>query len=162
VTRLFRSRLDVFLVGRRSLLRSRLRLNAARSVKTRVGVIDGRIVNDRLVHVNVGDTGAVHIHDRGVIEERATAPLAAAEPDATVTEAVIHAAVEADVFAPVSAVPSVKAAFKSPIARCPEEAGLRRRDPSAGNPEVAFITPRPIAGGPHESCTGTHRLFINR
>jgi len=73
-------------------------------------VVDVRIVNDR----------PVHVHDSGVICESATAPFAAVETTTWIAEAIVHAAIKADVRAPIAAMPQVHTARSiAPVARCP-------------------------------------------
>jgi hypothetical protein len=83
--------------------------------------------------------GLVHMHDSGVIGEGAAAPLAAGKSDAAVSEAVIHAAVVADVRPPIAFMEDIAATLPAPIVGGPQKAGLRRRHPGTGNPEVVPI-----------------------
>jgi len=136
--RLHRGRRNMPFRRERPLFRRRLMLNSARSARVRnmVVVDDGRVVNDGYVVVDVMEAAA-DMHDRSVIREHTTVPLAAGKTNAHVTEPVIHATVEAYVRTPVSVMEQVVAAFKSPIGRRPEVAWLRRRHPSARNPVIA-------------------------
>src|SRR5260370_36660017 len=84
------------------------------------GPVHGCVVVDYgLVDIRVIDDGRVHVGDCGVIAEMLAHPHSATESDTGISEPIIHAAVEADVRAPVSGVPSVVAASKSPIAGSP-------------------------------------------
>jgi hypothetical protein len=86
---------------------------------------------------NSVDASAVHMHDRSVVEEVVAAPLATGKADAEVAEAVVHAAVVANVLAPVAIMENILAARPSPVGRRPERTFIRRRHPRAGNPVVA-------------------------
>jgi hypothetical protein len=46
----------------------------------------------------------VHVYDRGVIGKDAAAPLASGKADATVSEAIVHAAIVADMRSPIALV----------------------------------------------------------
>src|ERR1700722_8161367 len=112
--------------------------------------------------VGVVNVGHVHVIHRAVVIEMIVVPVAAFVAVAEIAEAVIHAAVEADVRAPVSTVPEIAAAAPAPISGSPEEADLRRQNPDAGNPVVAGIGVGPIARSPDVTVTGAKGLGINR
>src|SRR5208283_4817052 len=123
---------------------SRPRLNAAIATVKR----DMIVIHDHVALVHVPHIDDIDIHDGAVIEEAAATPLAAPEADAAVSEAVVNAAIEADVRSPVAGVPRIKAAAPSPVAGGPEHAN-GRYDPGAGNPVVAAVViPGPVARGP--------------
>jgi hypothetical protein len=87
------------------LLRSRIVPNPARPANIGNTIVDDRrVVHDGLVHIGVVDDGSVHVDYSGVVREIMTAPLAADKSDTHVTEAVVDAAVVADVRTPVSGV----------------------------------------------------------
>src|SRR5580700_178004 len=123
----------------------------------------GFVVDDDCpVDVDVGDVHGVHMHDGSVVEESAAAPFAAAEPDTTVAETIINAAVETDVRAPVSGVPGVDTVVPSPVARGPKHAHGSDH-PGAGHPVVAgIIAPCPVARRPQIAGRGADRLLVNR
>jgi hypothetical protein len=96
-------------------------LNAVRAAV--VGYVVG-IGNCVLFHnrtVDVGGVNDVHIYlrNRGVVGEGSTPPFAAKEADSPETEAVVDAAVIADVVAPVAIMEAVLPPFKSPVGRGP-------------------------------------------
>jgi len=80
--------------------------------------------------VDVRHIGHVYISDRAVVEEGATSPLSAVEADAAVSEAIVDAAVEADMWAPIAPVPAIEAIREGPVARSPQHAH-RRNHPCA-------------------------------
>src|SRR5207245_10281149 len=90
---------------------------------------------------------------RGVVSVKSRAGIA---------EAVINTAVEADVRAPVAAVPDVKAVVPSPITGRPVQA-YRSDHPGTGHPVVAIvIVPRPVAGRPDVAGAGADGLRVDR
>jgi hypothetical protein len=105
----------MMIVFRGQLVRGGMRLDAARAVEGRVV----HVVDDGPV-VYVGDVNAAHIHGRTVIEIRTPAPIAAFESNTTIAEAVIHAAVKADMRAPIAAVPGINTTSPTPVARRPQ------------------------------------------
>jgi hypothetical protein len=133
------------------------------STRTAIECNVGFVIHDnRAVHVDVGDVYSVHVHDGGVIEERAAAPFAAAKALAAVSKAVVDSAVEADMRAPVTAVPNVEAVVPSPVSRSPQQARVGSFHPSAGYPVVAIVViPGPIAGSPHIAFAGANGLLVN-
>jgi hypothetical protein len=85
------------------------------------------------------DIAAVHVHDRRCCSEAVAAPLAAGKAEAAVTEAVVDAAVIADVPSPVAFMEEETAAFPTPVAGSPEQARSGSGHPRAGNPIVAGL-----------------------
>jgi hypothetical protein len=115
------------------------------------------------VYVDIGDVNCVYVHDRGVVEEMALAPFAAAEALAAISKAIVDSAVKADMRPPVTAVPNVEAVVPSPISGSPQQARFGHFHPSARHPVVAIIViPGPISGSPHIAFAGTNGLFVNR
>ena len=86
------------------LFRRRVVPNAARSASIGYMVVidDGCVVHDRLVHVGVVNDGRIHPHHGSIVGKVATAPFAASEADAHISESVVDAAVVADVLSPVA------------------------------------------------------------
>src|SRR5580658_7224788 len=110
------------LAGELAFLRAGLAHNAAGAVEAGVvHVDDGVALNHGAVDVDVGDVNAAEVGAGAVVGEDSAAPLTAKEADAAVAEAIIDAAVEADVWAPVASVPSIEAAGEAPVARRPEK-----------------------------------------
>src|SRR6516162_2676343 len=101
------------LLGRHALLGGRCGRDAAgAAVVAHTSDVD--VVDDRLV-VGVMHHGDVDVGDRLVIGKGVSDPAAAGETHSAVSEAVIDAAVEADVRAPVAGVEHVHTADESPV-----------------------------------------------
>src|SRR5215469_15388160 len=129
------SGLVVLFAGGRHLLRCRTRLKSAvAAVVADLAVI---VHNDGFV-IDIVDIGDVDIIHRAVVSEDAAMPVAAFIAIARVAEAIVNAAVEADVRAPVSCMPHIEAAAPAPIAGRPQLANGRRTNPDAGHPVVAI------------------------
>jgi hypothetical protein len=77
------------------------------------------VVDDGPV-IDVRDMDTPDVHDRAVIEVTSTAPVTALESNTAISEAVVHAAVEANMRAPVAAVPGVDTTSPTPVAGRPE------------------------------------------
>ena len=92
-------------------------MNAAwTAAKADVVVIDdGGAVDDGGIDVRVVNHRAIHIHNRRIVMKVVTAPLAARKTNAHVAEAVIHAAIVADVRPPVALMEDIMAVFPSPV-----------------------------------------------
>src|SRR5450631_4406679 len=131
------------------LLRGRgVRLNASAAVVAGVvHVHDRGAVDDGSIDIDVGYVDVGDVCHRAVICECAAAPHSAAEADAAVTVAIVNAAVEADVGAPVCAAPTVDAARVAAVAPGPENAEMARLYPYTGNTVVACLTVGPVARG---------------
>jgi hypothetical protein len=134
------------------------------STRTAIECNVGFVIHDhRTVHVDIGDVNRVYVHDGRVVEEMALAPFAAAEALAAVSKAVVDSTVEADMRAPVTAIPNVDAVVPSPVSRSPQQARFGRFHPGAGHPVVAIVViPCPISGSPHITFAGTNGLLVNR
>jgi hypothetical protein len=91
---------------------------------------------------------------KAVVEEAAAVPVAAVESNAEVAEAVVDAAVVADMASPVPGVPEIPAIAPTPISRSPKRVYIRRLDSRAVNPVVAGIPVSPIARSPEISYPG--------
>ena len=171
--RIMRSRLEMLtlhcarrrmpLSGEPALISRGLVPNAARSARiSHMPVIDDRrVVNDRLIPVDVVETAA-YMHDRRVVEEVAAAPFAAGKTDAHVPEAIVDAAVVSNMQSPIAVMEDVMAAVKAPVRGRPEKARLRSRHPRARDPVVAGIAVSPVTRRPDISIIRAERLFINR
>jgi hypothetical protein len=121
------------------------------------------IVYDDGLVVDIGDVCDIHISHRPVIEKFATAPFAAGEAFAEVSEAVINAAVESDMRAPISGIPNIEAVVPTPVSGGPQIAYFRGFDPSAGHPVVAVIVaPGPVSRCPYVARAGAEGLLVNR
>ena len=161
-----RSRRKMTLAGEGLLLGCRFRRNSIRTtVEARVGVVDDRrILDDRRIDVGRPNHGGVHAHCRCVVSEDSTAPLTAGKAASTITKAIVHAAVEADLCPPIAGMEDIHTAISpAPITRCPEIAGLRSEDPGTRDPiVVANAIPRPIARCPQVIGQRAGRLNVNR
>ena len=94
-----------------------------------------------------------------VVVEAAAAPVSAIEAYAEVAEAVVDAAIIADVGAPVAGVPEV-AVVITPVAWGPEGSCVGSCDPGALNPLVAVSGPGPVAGSPDVAVAGGRGLLV--
>ncbi|CAB3889865.1 hypothetical protein LMG3412_03694 [Achromobacter deleyi] len=147
-------------VARRDFARIGLALDAGRpAVVADAAVVD--VVDHHRVVVDVGDARDVHVGHGAVVEEAVVVPVAAHKADADIAETVVHAAIEADVRAPVAAMPEIDAVDKTPVTRRPQCAGVGRQHPRAGHPEVAQAVQAPVARHPHVAVAGGGRLFID-
>jgi hypothetical protein len=116
VVTLQRRGLDMMIMFRGELVRSRTRLDTARAVERHAAEV---VVDDGPV-VHVGDVDTAHVHRRAVVEKGTTAPVTALESNTTIAEAIVHTAVEADMRAPVAGVPGVDATTPTPVAGRPQ------------------------------------------
>jgi hypothetical protein len=80
------------------------------------------IICDHGLVIDIRDVGDIHIGHRAVVEEPATAPFTALEAFAEVSEAVVDAAIESDVRAPIAGIPKVKPIVPSPVSGGPQVA----------------------------------------
>ena len=109
-------------VGPGLLLRGGTRgYSALSAVEGHVRVV---IYDDGLV-IDIGHVRDVHIGDRAVVEERATAPFAACEAFAEVSEAVINATIESNMRAPIACIPEIEPVVPTPVSGSPQEANFR-------------------------------------
>jgi hypothetical protein len=83
------------------------------------------IVYDHGLVIDIGDVGDIHVGHRAVVEKSAAAPFAAREAFAEVSEAVINAAIESDMRAPIASIPKIDAVVPTPVAWGPQKANFR-------------------------------------
>jgi hypothetical protein len=119
------------------------------------------VVDDDGSVVDVGDVNVDAI-DGAVVVEVVAIPVAAVIPDAGVAEAVVDAAIEADVKAPEAAVEAPAVAVPAPVAGGPEGSVVGRSAPGAGDPVVTGGSPVPVAGGPDVVGGGGDGLVVDR
>ncbi len=150
---------DVVLVFGSHLLRAGASVDAA-APPVEAGVV-ADVVDVDVLHVGVVDDGAVHVHDRGVVGEVTALPTTAEEADATVTEAVVNTAVEADMRTPVAAVEDEGAPAPAPVAGGPEQTIGGGLHPDAGDPVIATRTVGPVARRPKIAIAGAERLRVH-
>jgi len=143
--------LEVLLVEGRSLL---FRLNCTDTAVAAVEADAVVVVHDDGLGVDVVNVDDVDVVHAAVVGEDTMIPTAALIADAAVTEAVVDAAVEADVRAPVTGVKDVCATSPAPVTGGPENTGGRRLNPDTRNPVVALGTPCPVARRPDISLAG--------
>jgi hypothetical protein len=146
------------------LLGTRVVPNPARSSAVRHAAVprDGVSVYDLAVDISGVDSMLIHAHYRTVIVEFVAMPPAAHEADAHVAEAVVHAAVVANVEAPVARMKHEQAVGPAPIGRRPQRAVVGSRHPRPWHPVVAIVAIGPVAGHPHQAGFRAIRLFIYR
>src|ERR1700678_1926125 len=133
---------------KRSFLRRGTCLNAARAAIETGADADRLAVDHSSIHIRVVNYRCVHIQHRGVVGEVSALPPSAAKADTAVAKAVVHAAVEADMRAPIPGMEEISTTAPAPVARRPQQANRRRLYPDSGNPVVARIAVRPVAGVP--------------
>ena len=143
---------------RRQLRGPRPHLETTRSaVETHMGVV--HVAGDRAA-IDVVHHRGVDVVDRAVVVEVASAPVTALVAVAGVAEAVVDAAIVADVLAPVARVIPVEVIPVAPVAGGPECALVGSLDPGAGHPVIAVRRPGPVAWSPDIAVAGNRRLLV--
>jgi hypothetical protein len=120
--------LDVIFIHRRLFRWSGSRRSASAAIITDP-VVYRRIVvyYDRIVDIGIMYDGGIYVDDGRIIPEDASVPFASDKTYSPISTTVVYAAIESNVRAPVSAMPSIDAACVAPIAGCPKETGTGRR-----------------------------------
>src|SRR5229473_3167756 len=98
--------------------------SASPAVET--GPIDCGVVIDDSRVVGIVHDSDIHIGHRAVVVVGATSPVASEKADSGVAEAVVNAAIEADLRSPIARRPEVAVRTISPIARAQNEARFRK------------------------------------
>ena len=120
------------------------------------GVIRHRVV------VDVVNSRAIYIRYHAVIVQRSVIPVGAVVATAGISEAIVDAAVVANVRTPVAGMPAVVAVIVTPPGRRPEGAHPGGQHPCAGNPVITAARIAPIAGRPDVIVARDGRLVIIR
>src|SRR5450432_1107280 len=130
------------------LLGTRPRVGALRSAIVTCPVIDYRCVIDDngFVNISIMDDCGVYIGYRCVIKKGISFPPAAPVTGTPISITIIHAAVKANVTAPVTGMKSVNTTRKTPVSRGPQVTILRWPDPYTGNPEISIVCISPDDG----------------
>ena len=145
------------------LLRAGTRLNTARSPVEAGMHAHIYIVDVYVIHVGVVNDRRIHMHHGSVIGKVTALPAPAPEARAAIAEAVVNAAIEADVRPPVAFMEDECAAAPAPIARSPQQANLRRPHPHSRHPVVSRLRRiRPVARVPEIPIARRNRLHIDR
>jgi hypothetical protein len=145
----------------RLLLRRRPRIDTAGTAII-TDPVGGGIIHYRTIDISVVNDGGVDIRHRRIIPEMPTYPAAAGISRAEIAASVINAAIEADMRAPISAIPRVDPIYITPITGRPQEADLRRFSPITRDPKISIIIIiRPISRDPQIPVNGTDRLRID-
>ena len=118
------------------------------------------VVHDDCTVVGVVVDAGADVGDGTVVVEVIALPVAAEEAEANVSEAVVDAAVEADVGAPIAAVEAVMHAAPAPVGWGPESAVVGGRNPFTGDPVVAVVAPGPVTGRPEVVRIRSWRLVV--
>ena len=121
----------------------------------------GRVVDDRFV-VGVMHDRHVDVRHRRVIGKRIADPAPAGKTYADIAEAVIDAAIEADVGPPIADVECVHSANEAPVTRRPKQADARWLRPGSRHPEIPGGRESPIAGSPQITRLRYRRLLVLR
>src|SRR5260221_5424135 len=82
-------------------------------------LVDSYIIDDRLVDICIMYNGGVDIRHRRIIPETPTIPFATIIPAAAITAAVINTTVISYMRTPITTIPSIDPAHKTPITRRP-------------------------------------------
>ena len=152
-------RSSMLLVQRPQFLWPRTHLHSARpAVETHPDSIGSVVAY--VVAVHIPHHPNVHIVHCAVVPEMVVVPVAALVAESNIAEAIVDAAVVADVPAPIAAVKLVAVVSPSPVARRPESALVRSLNPCTRHPVVAPSRPGPIAGRPQVPVTGSLWLVI--
>jgi hypothetical protein len=109
-------------------------------------VVEGSVVDGPAI--NIMEIAADHVIYRAIVVEGAVIPVAAFISHTAVAIAIIHAAVKADLCAPVAFVPGVATPTPTPIAGSPEQTDFGSHHPRTRHPEVAIVAIGPVAGRP--------------
>ncbi len=156
-----RSGFDVPITCDRHLRRGGLGIDPVAAVVTHP--VHGNVVDYGLV-VDIGDIDVVDVVDGAVVVQAPTLPVAPFIAFAAVAVAVVHAAIESDVAAPITGVPAEKFAGNAPIAGRPQVLRLWRDHPRTRHPVIVLdvVTPGPIARGPYIALVWNGGLVIDR
>ena len=138
-------------------------IDSMRSAVIAHPVVDHCLVDDdHITLVHIGDMHIADVVHGSVVGKVVPAPVAALVTDAHIAKAIVDAAIEADIAAPVSVMESVAPSGITPVSGRPECSLIRRLCPCAWNPVVATRTPTPISRRPEVSRSRNRRLLILR
>jgi hypothetical protein len=108
----------------------------------------------------MSDVDDVNAVDGAVVVEVVAVPIAAIVAISGVAEAVVYAAIEADMKTPVAAIEAPAVVVPAPVSGCPKRSVVGRGAPCAGNPVVACRSPIPVTWSPDVVGRGGFWLLI--
>src|SRR5262245_38205013 len=141
------------------LLRRRLGSSSA-APAIEADIVHRHVFDDGLV-VGMNDDGPVHLSDGGIVEEHPVIPISALVAYASITEAVVDAAVISHVRPPISGVPNISGIIVAPVARRPEQPDNRWQHPGARDPVITNVSIGPVAWRPYVAGAWTERLLVD-
>jgi hypothetical protein len=106
--------------------------------------------------------GGVDVGDLAVVIELVVIPITAIIAAADIAVSVIHAAVVADVTAPIPLVPTITARIFAPVSWRPQRPSVRSKGPNSRNPVITGRRIGPVARRPNVVWVRTGRLLIFR
>ena len=112
--------------------------------------------------VHIGDMHRPEIVRGTVILELPSVPTAAVIAIAAVAVTIINATIVPDMRTPVAIIEGIRAIIPGPVGRGPIHAFLRRLDPGARHPVIAFRAISPVARGPYITFRRHGRLLVHR
>ena len=112
------------------------------------------------IFVDIVNDRSVYIRDRGVVVNTVVVPVRALIAATRISEAVVNAAIVADVRTPIARVPMVIAIIETPIRRRPQRAHVRGQHPRTRNPVITGTCVAPVTRRPHIVVTGSRRLAV--
>jgi hypothetical protein len=118
------------------------------------------VIDDHRAVVNMSDVDDVNAVDGAVVVEVVAVPIAAIVAISGVAEAVVYAAIEADMKTPVAAIEAPAVVVPAPVSGCPKRSVVGRGAPCAGNPVVACRSPIPVTWSPDVVGRGGFWLLI--
>ena len=141
------------------LFRSRLRFHSIRTVKA--GAVNVHILFDGVINVRVVNDRLVHVGHSGVVREPVSIPASAPIAISGVAVTVVNAAVKTDMRSPVTLVKDVRTVVPAPPRRGPKHTDGRGLNPHAGHPIIIAVIP-PISRSPNVALGRSGRLLYHR
>jgi hypothetical protein len=113
-----------------------------------VVIDDGGVVDHHFALVHIRDVYIADVGHGAVVVEVIVVPVSALVSAAYIAKAIVHAAIKADIAAPISMIKTITATKVAPVARRPERALVRRLRPGTRNPVITLRRIGPVARCP--------------
>ena len=118
------------------------------------------VIDDHVAVVNMSDVDDVHPVDGAVVVEVVAVPITAIVAISGVAEAVVYAAIEADMQTPVATIETPAVVVPAPVSGRPKRSVVGRGAPRPGNPVIACWRPIPVTWSPDIVGRGGFGLLI--
>lgn len=114
------------------------------------------------IDIHIADNGSIDTRNSRIIPEMSAIPLPSIITTTTITTTIIDAAIVSYMRSPISGVPPIQSADKTPVTRRPIKSCLRWLLPITRHPIITLVSISPVTRYPDKAIYRAGWLLINR